>query len=357
MLLEQGFLKPRRGKPVHGVELFRLRLFEQMLALGVRISVAAEASWEPILRERIQDERLALRLVKYRGNAWLTGLSCGLKTRGAFDALLIGNPRRGLVPGIYAALAVCRPQRRLVLAHRRPEGAIRWALRPFRLNVMANSEHVAGPWRKATRGWTRIMYGLPNVEAFHPPAPEEKPDDGVLRFCLLGKLPSNSKGSEDATAAFAALPDAIRRRSELHLASFITEPPPDLPAGVVAHRWVAPEDVPALLRRMDILLAPSTDETFSQAIVQGMLTGLPVVSSDLDVFTEKLDTGGGIITPMRDREALREGMIALAEDPERRREMGRIARQTALERYVWSTERFMNEILFPDAPTPSPAPA
>jgi hypothetical protein len=69
------------------------------------------------------------------------------------------------------------------------------------------------------------------------------------------------------------------------------------------------------------------------------LTGLPVLASDLAIFREKLDRGGGEI--FRDAADLSRKMATLAESQERRESLGNVARQTALERYVWDTSRFV----------------
>jgi glycosyltransferase involved in cell wall biosynthesis len=138
------------------------------------------------------------------------------------------------------------------------------------------------------------------------------------------------------------LPDDVRSRCHLHLASFI-EPTTIGQLGVIAHSWM--EDVPAFLRTMDVMLALSTNETFSQAIVQGMLSGLPVIATGIPVYVEKLDGGEGIVT--HTTEEIRDAMVALAGDPAKRHEMGAKGRETAMARYVWDTDRFLREHLLP----------
>jgi glycosyltransferase involved in cell wall biosynthesis len=101
-----------------------------------------------------------------------------------------------------------------------------------------------------------------------------------------------------------------------------------------------------LLREMDVMLALSTRETFSQAIVQGMLAGLPVIASPLPVYEEKLDTGAGVVA--RTTAEVADAMASLARDPQRRRAMGAAGRETALQRYVWDTDVFIRRHLFPE---------
>jgi glycosyltransferase involved in cell wall biosynthesis len=111
-----------------------------------------------------------------------------------------------------------------------------------------------------------------------------------------------------------------------------------------------PGELPDLLRTMDVMVVPSRDEevmreTFSQAMVQGMLSGLPVIANDLPVLTEKLDQGGGLV--VRSVKEMSEAMDKLAGDPVLRRRLGEEARRTALARYVWDTEAFVDKFLFP----------
>jgi len=102
---------------------------------------------------------------------------------------------------------------------------------------------------------------------------------------------------------------------------------------------------------MDIMLCLSRNETFSQAIVQGMLTGLPIIATPLPVYVEKLDTGAGVVC--QDEDAIVRAMVELANDADRRRAMGEAGRRTALNRYVWSTDEFIRRHLFPGQ-TPVP---
>jgi glycosyltransferase involved in cell wall biosynthesis len=99
---------------------------------------------------------------------------------------------------------------------------------------------------------------------------------------------------------------------------------------------------------MDVMLVPSRDEeimreTFSQVMVQGMLSGLPVLASDLPVLREKLDCGGGAV--FRDVQELSGLMVRMHEDRSLRAKWSAEARKTALARYVWDTRCFAENFL------------
>jgi glycosyltransferase involved in cell wall biosynthesis len=140
----------------------------------------------------------------------------------------------------------------------------------------------------------------------------------------------------------------VRAGCELHLASFPEPPAPGtLPEGVIARRWLGADEVPALLREMDVMLVPSLSETFGQGLVQAMLTGLPSVVRDVPTLVEKV-TGppeAGLV--FADDGGLARAMERLAGDRALRAAMGERARRVALERYVWDTPRFVERYLLP----------
>ena len=353
LILEQGFLKSRHGKPVHGVELFRLLLIEQMVARGVDVTVTAERSWRARLEERFGDmlgHGLRVVYTPNLGGAAPNGVWAALATaRGSYDAVMFGDARRGLIPALRIASRAHRGSRRLLMAHRRPKERVLRTTGRLGHDVLAVSEFVAARFRDARdagrlRGRVDVYYGLADAARWWPATEEERAArerDGVVNFVLVGRLPNISKGWERAIEAFGMMPEDVRARCRLHLASFI-RPVEIEQDGVVAHEWM--DDVPGFLRGMDVMLALSTNETFSQAIVQGMLTGLPVVATGIPVYVEKLDGGEGIVA--RTTEEIRDAMVRLAGDAGLRHEMGEKGRATALARYVWDTDRFLGEHLF-----------
>lgn len=350
LVIEHGFLKRREGKALHGVELFRMALIRDLVARGVRVSVCAERSWKPILEEQIAGAEMIY--VRHLGGVLTSGLLAAILASGQhYDTALFGNARKGLAPAMHIVHLMGVADRIVLFAHRRP-GAFMEFVNSIPFDVVANSEMVAAPYRLGAPGKVDVMYGLADAHRFTPGERQrEGPSSGdTINFCLLAKLPSVSKGMEKALACFARLPADLKARSRLHLAAFVNDRRIDEP-GVVCHRWLKSTDVPPLLRQMDIMLCLSRNETFSQAIVQGMLTELPIIATPLPVFVEKLDTGAGVVC--RDEEEIVAAMIQLAGDPARRRNMGQRGRITAIERYVWSTDVFMDRHLFPRRDTPA----
>jgi glycosyltransferase involved in cell wall biosynthesis len=206
--------------------------------------------------------------------------------------------------------------------------------------VIAVNETIAAHYRRAGFERVEVSYGITDADLFHPPEPAR--DGDTVNFCVVGDLDRAWKGADTAVAAYREMTAPVRRRSRLHLASF-RNPEPTGDDGIVAHEWMPFDRMPGFLRGMDVMLVPSRDEgvmreTFSQAAVQGMLTGLPLIVGNLPVLAEKVAGGGGMI--FRDVAELARQMTELASNAELRRRLGETARRTAVGKYVWNTAEF-----------------
>lgn len=356
--LEKVFLKRRRGnESLRGVELFNLGLARELGALGYRVDLAAECSWAPVLSKAL-GEAPGVRVLAVR--QWLHPVFAALGAASAFrrearragapyGTFLVGNVGNGLLPAIRR-LTACRVFRSMVLvAHR--EASARFLRGMARLpgHVVAVCEPIARAFREwPVKAAVHVDYGVMDAASFRPVAPGERAEDGVVRFGVLGALDNAWKGADMAVAAFEHLDPALRARCELHLMAYAEPPIFSEGSRIVAHRWAEAGTVPAFLRSLDALVVPSRDEevmreTFSQATVQGMLTGLPVLHSALPVLVEKFDQGGGI--RFDDVAGLTGAMERVARDPQLRARLGAEGRTTALARYVWNTARFAERYL------------
>ncbi|MEO0416568.1 MAG: glycosyltransferase family 4 protein, partial [Verrucomicrobiota bacterium] len=191
---------------------------------------------------------------------------------------------------------------------------------------------------------TDVYYGILNDQHYFPP--QQPRDSETIRFCMLGDLDSDWKGSDVGIEAFLALPEEIAQHAELHLAAFANNPPDVDDPRIHVHQWIDRDKVGDFLRDMDIMLALSRDlgrmmETFCQTMVQGMLCSLPVITTPLEILTEKLDEGGGRVTDGPD--SLVKAMVEFSQNIELRQEQGAIAHHVAKERYVWNSEYFMEK--------------
>lgn len=344
LFLDKVLLK-RVPDPLRGVELFNLHLVRDLVRLGYPVTLVAEASWAPAVMDLVGAHQPEGLWFKALGPDALATPLAGWRMRGRrFDRLLVGNVGNGLLPLLRHLHRRSAFDRALLIAHREagPRFVKAWSAWPG--CTVAVNEKIAGPFRTAG-GRVRVDYGIFNSESYAPPA--QRPPKPV-RFIVLGALDNAWKGADTAQAAWALLPLATRAQAELHLASFRS--PPAVAPGVTAHPWLAAEAIPALLQRMHVMICPSRDEvvmreTFSQAMVQGMLSGLPILANDLPILTEKLDQGGGLV--FRTVAELADQMARLMREPALRERMGAEARHTALARYVWDTARFAARYLEP----------
>lgn len=347
LFLEKVFLKHRKtAGALRGVELFNLNLIREMIELGAEVTVICENSWKEAIYSAMPDVKPEI-VAKPQ---LFTPVACGLAgafavKRRNFDFLLIGNVGNTIAP-VVSLLNKARCFRRMVLiAHRETSAKFLKAISKIPGHVVSVCGPIAKPFSEGgIAAESHVDYGIMNADSFYPRESSSWQNGGKVRFCVLGALDSAWKGSDTAIAAFNLLPADIRARAELHLKAFSDVSSFPKQDGIVAYGWESASTVPSFLRDMDVMIVPSRDEncmreTFSQATVQGMLTGLPVIYSDLPILKEKFDLGGGIC--FSTVEDLAKAMERLVLEESTRAEMGKIARRVALDRYVWQTGRFL----------------
>nr|WP_228120693.1 MULTISPECIES: glycosyltransferase family 4 protein [Gluconobacter] len=94
------------------------------------------------------------------------------------------------------------------------------------------------------------------------------------------------------------------------------------------------EDVPELLRAADVFALPSHFEGLPMSVIEAMLTGLPVVATDVRGPREQvLDGKTGFLVPPGLSMPLAKALRTLTQDAALRQKMGAAGRQVALEAY------------------------
>ncbi|WP_203779001.1 glycosyltransferase [Paractinoplanes rishiriensis] len=84
-------------------------------------------------------------------------------------------------------------------------------------------------------------------------------------------------------------------------------------------------DIAALLARADVVVLPSLTEGMSNAVMEAMAAGKPVVATDVGGTAELLE-GRGILVPPADSAALAAGLERLLRDPDHGRRLAGAAR-------------------------------
>lgn len=129
--------------------------------------------------------------------------------------------------------------------------------------------------------------------------------------------------------------------------------------------WLgARTDVPELLSLADIGLNVSHEEGFSNAVIEGMAAGLPMLVSDVGGNAEAVEDGlSGAVVPPRAPEAIAEALVHLAGDSAARERMGAAAREraarlfsleTCVERYIAAYQAALADEALPSSIDPRP---
>lgn len=91
------------------------------------------------------------------------------------------------------------------------------------------------------------------------------------------------------------------------------------------------QDVPDLLQASDISILASHEEGFSNAVIEAMAIGIPMVATAVGGNLEAIEDGRtGLLAPPRDPVRLADALVRLARDPALRTAIGSTAREEAL---------------------------
>ena len=95
------------------------------------------------------------------------------------------------------------------------------------------------------------------------------------------------------------------------------------------------DDVPELVRALDVLLLPSIEEPFGRAVIEAMALEVPVIATDVGGPPEIISDGyEGYLLPPHHPDAWARAIRFLAEDPERARLMGCAGRKRVEEAFT-----------------------
>ena len=231
---------------------------------------------------------------------------------------------------------------------------LRRAIRPLVQRYIAVSKDLAS-WLVTTVGarpeQVRHIYNGVAQDIFHPRcgerpdlAPSEFLPSDALVVGTVGRL-AQVKDQATLVRAFAA---ALRHKPEwkARLRLVIVGEGPmrsELEScvrdeGVEERVWLAGDrdDVPDLLRMMDIFVLPSLGEGISNTLLEAMASGLPLIATRVGGNPELVDEGiNGQLVPPADADALTRAIYVYAEDAALVRRHGQAGLAKVTECFGW----------------------
>lgn len=180
---------------------------------------------------------------------------------------------------------------------------------------------------------TRIIRPAVDPGFFDANGGEPRPERDSFRLITTGSLIWR-KGYEYLLAAVRLLVDrgvpvqldVIGEGTERQRVAFTID---DLDLGehVVLHGRVPPAQVRQYLQQADVFVLSSLSEGISNAVLEAMACGLPVVTTNCGGMAEAVTNGvEGFLVPVRDPQAMSDALWALWAQPELRPLMGQAGR-------------------------------
>jgi glycosyltransferase involved in cell wall biosynthesis len=105
-------------------------------------------------------------------------------------------------------------------------------------------------------------------------------------------------------------------------------------------------DIPAILASLDLSVLPSGSESLSNAIIESMAAGVPVVASRVGGNPELIDETRGVLVPPNDDEALADAIERILRDALLTGDLGRNAKEFARANFTVDNMRRQHEELY-----------
>lgn len=285
------------------------------------------------------------------------------------DVVHANSIRAGIV------LALAGPMRAAKLVHVRdclPPGVVSTAtlrlIAATATTVIANSRYTAEAVRGVAPGARlEVLYNPVDLERFDPARIDRERARAALgaageRDLLLGVVGQLSpwKGQDTAIEALRLVcehgVDAhllligsakfVARATRFDNKSYLAHLHALVDAAGLRDRvsWLGErEDVPELMRALDVLLLPSWEEPFGRSVIEAMALGVPVLATDVGGPPEIIEDGReGYLLPPRDPQAWALALRRIAQRPDRGLELGRagrsrVEREFTVQRHVEQT--------------------
>ncbi len=151
--------------------------------------------------------------------------------------------------------------------------------------------------------------------------------------CVKYLLKAFEKITPDINGELHIIGDGPLRQELTHMATEIN-------GQIYFHGYVDWRECPTYLRQCDVLVLPSMYECGGAVVLEGMISGLPIIATAWGGPIDYLDSSCGILVKPTNEEQfitlLAEAMLKLAKSPQLRFEMGKAGQQKALTQFSWN---------------------
>ncbi len=140
------------------------------------------------------------------------------------------------------------------------------------------------------------------------------------------------KGYEDLIAAIRQIGPQLPEPWHLWLAGRGTEKYTTWRVTGLGYRT----DIEAMLATSDLFILPSHEEGSSNALLEAMAAGVPVIATQTGGNADAIIQGiSGVLVPVRSPVALGAAIVAMAANPDMRAKMAKAAKQDIARRFTW----------------------
>lgn len=317
------------------LETFLSRLFEGLAARDVRLTFASKSRPDPSWLKQNQATWIPLWRARF-GGPWdviyFPWNSAAVENLPIFD---LGIPAVVSCRGAQVNIAPHNPERFAIL-----EGLKQTFQKAALIHCVCEAIQ-----REAAKYGLEPQKGVvinPSVDAdFFSPVEFSRKEDSILRIVSTGALIWR-KGYEYALLAIRRLIDeTIQVRYEIigdgpeRQRILYTIQDLGLEKQVVLRGRLKPGDVRKALCGADVFLLSSLSEGISNAVLEAMACGLPIVTADCGGMREAVTDGvEGFVVPVRDPEAMAEKIGFLNQNQKLREKMGHSARHKVLQQFT-----------------------
>jgi L-malate glycosyltransferase len=190
-----------------------------------------------------------------------------------------------------------------------------------------------------------IGNGLPPA-AFAQTMPVMPRRPGVFRVGMIARMNARSKNHQIVLKVAARLKNRLKNLEIVFvgdgpLRSELEREAEELGISDLVQFLGDRRDIPAILASLDATVLPSASESLSNAILESMASGVPVIANDVGGNAELVSDDRGILLPPENEQALEQALLKIASDAPLREAMGRSAKAFAHENFT--TERMRQQ--------------